>query len=629
MPHRASSILAGCLLLGPSFPVPLAASPQAPAAAAQRLEEAVLLRTFEEQGGVSHASGGRPELGPVLLARVVAADARTLRVGLTPSAFNADGSLRLEYDTAAAHNHARVEVSADGPFGVVDAATGEPLLAAGAGETVAFERSADGATIAVGGPGGFSARSPGPLGVRGSGEDVVLVVHSLRRINRLAPLVGGSFQTTPAPYRGELEVLRSEAEPARLRLVNVIDVEPYVAGVVVNEGLSSFHVEALRAQAVAARGYALANRGRFSTRGFDIDDSTLSQVYRGRSSETATALDAQQGTLGLVATRDGRLISALYSSSMGGHTEDNEWVFPAGGYPGDNADPALRGIHDSADPLAVDLSTEQGVLAFYSTSYPGAFEMSPGGGPLTSLHRWTRSRSATEVLARLKDGSRGWAVPASASVIDDITVLLRGASGRVMQIEVRGDWGRTVISGWSDLRALATLTGVTPGGTGSTSAPNSPSGFILTRDAAGRVSRVDFYGGGFGHNVGMSQYGSHGRALRGQDYSQILAGYYSGVTLSSAPVLLQPGGPAAALDLALPGGRATLRVETAGVTGLRLEVGLRRLRVEAGPSERLAFDLAGWLRPGVNRLRIAAEGEGAALVVVERDALPAPRGDRR
>jgi peptidoglycan hydrolase-like amidase len=441
--------------------------------------------------------------------------------------------------------------------------------------------------------------------------------------------VGGSFQLTPAPYRGELEVSRSEVDAARLRLVNVVDVEPYVAGVVVNEGLSTFHVEALKAQAVAARGYALANRGRFAGRGFDIDDSTLSQVYRGQASETEVALAAQQGTEGLVVTRDGRLVSALYSSSMGGHTESNEWVFPAGGYPGDNADPALRGIHDGSLPLAHDLTTEQGVLAFYSTVSGDAYEVAPGGGPITSLHRWTRARSAAELLARLKDDSRGWGVPSSASAILDITTTLRGVSGRAMQVEVRGDWGVTTIRGWSDLRALATLAGTTPGGTGAGSAPNSPSALTLTRDAAGRVSEAGFVGGGFGHNVGMSQYGAHGRALRGHDFSRILAEYYTGVALSSAPVVMPAGGPVAALELALPEGRATLVVENAGLAGLRIDVNGRTLRVRPRRTETVEADLTPWLRRGANRVRLAPEGvEGVAVVRVQPEPDARAKGRR-
>jgi peptidoglycan hydrolase-like amidase len=396
--------------------------------------------------------------------------------------------------------------------------------------------------------------------------------------------------------------------------------------VVVNEGLSSFHVEALKAQAVAARGYALANLGRFSGRGFDVDDSTLSQVYRGQSSETETALAAAQGTEGLVALHGGRILSALYSSSMGGRTEDNEWIFPSGGIPGSNADPALRGIHDAADPPRHDLSTEPGVLAFYGAVWPDAYEVHPATGqPLTAQHRWTRTRTAAELLARLKDPSRPWGVPASASRIDELRVLLRGSSGRAMQLLVRGDWGEATISGWSDLRALASLAGVTPGGTAESSAPNSPSTFTLVRDGSGAVARVTFYGGGFGHNVGMSQYGAQGRALRGQDFSQILASYYSGSQLGSAPMLLRSG---TSFTTRLRTGRvATLVVENQDLRALGIEIEGRSFVMPLRLGEERLVDLIDYVAAGATRVRLRPIGDGAAVAYIraEPDARERPR----
>ena len=498
----------------------------------QALEERAFFRTIEEQGGCSHDSGDRPELGPVLLDPAPSFAPQILRVGITPSSFDAAGNLVSEYLTSAAHNHTVVETTGTGFFDLLDPATGALLAVGWPGQGLAFARASLGGPIAITLKGVSLGSHPGPLRVRAA-DDSLLVVNSIRRLNRLLPPIGGVYQYTPAPYHGELAVYASEADPAKLRLANLVDIENYVPGVVVNESLGSFHREALRAQAITARGYALANIGRFNSRGFDIDDSTSSQVYRGQSSETAVALDAAKSTSGLVITRNDRLVSALYSSSMGGHTESNEYVFPVGGYPGTNPDPALRGIHDSADPLAVDLSTDAGVYTFYTTVYPGSSEVSPvTGNPLTSLHRWTRTRTAAELLSRLKES---FGVPSSAAVIDDIQITLRGASGRMMRAAIDGDWGQTTVSGWSDLRRLATLSGVTPGGTAATSAPNSPSTFVITRDGANRVASLVFYGGGFGHNVGMSQYGAQGRALRGQTAEQILQSYYSGVTVGPVP----------------------------------------------------------------------------------------------
>jgi peptidoglycan hydrolase-like amidase len=575
------------------------------------LEESVFLRTIEDQGGRSHASGERPELGPTHRSAVLVSDDTTVRVGLSPSSFTADGRLALEYDTAAAHNHAAVTLTATAAFDVVDLASGTVSVFE-AGDAVAFTGRAGAVVMSFGRL--ELGRFAGPLRARPSRGRGLMVVPSMRRIDRLAPLVNGAFQLTPPSYHGEMEV-RTGADAGRLRLVNVVEVEDYVPGVVVNESLASFHVEALRAQAITARGYALANRGRFADRGFDIDDSTLSQVYRGQTSETAAALEAARGSAGLVLTRGGRILSALYSSSMGGHTESNEYVFPAGGFPGTNADPALRGIHDSADPLPVDLATADGVLEFYSTVYPGAYEVDLGtGAPLTSLHRWTRTRSAAELLARLQES---FGVPRSAGRIAELRTVLRGASGRTMQVVVSGDWGAVTISGWSDLRRLATLAGVTPGGTSTASAPNSPSTYLVDRGGDGAVSAVTFVGGGFGHNVGMSQFGAQGRALRGQRAEEILSAYYSGVEVGTPPQLVSA---AASRQRFVGGAQAWLTVRGDGLPSLAFTLNGRRFELTLPPSGEVEVDLTAALVAGRNEIVYEPLGAGRAIAYVHRPA---------
>jgi SpoIID/LytB domain protein len=519
-------LVAGCLLGGG---VALAQEPALPAAK----EEALFFRMIEAQGGRSHAAGERPELGPVLARPLLAQPPpATFRVGLTPTAFDLSGAVIREYDTGPAHNHNSAALTATGPFELIEVATSTPFFQGAAGEEVTFVKA--GPLLAVSGPGGPLGSFAGAVRARPTDSVSLLIVNSIRRINRMVPLVGGNFQLTPPPYRGQLEVYPSEADATKVRIANILSFEQYVPGVVVNESIASFGIEALKAQAVTARGYAMANLGRFASRGFDIDDSTSSQVYRGQSSELKVALRATRQTANQVMTRNGLIVTALYSSSMGGHTEGNEYVFPTGGYPGTNVDPALRPRHDSQDPLAVDLTTEAGVTEFYTTVYPGSSEVSPtSGNPLTSLHRWTRTRTAAELLARLKES---FGVPASAAVVADMVTTLRGGSGRMMQVVVSGDWGSTTVQGWSDLRRLASVSGVTPGGTGATSAPNSPSVYQITRDGSGNVASVLFIGGGFGHNVGMSQYGAQGRALRGQTVQQILEGYYTGIVIGPPPI---------------------------------------------------------------------------------------------
>jgi peptidoglycan hydrolase-like amidase len=128
-------------------------------------------------------------------------------------------------------------------------------------------------------------------------------------------------------YRGDLEILAT-AEGS-LSLVNVLPIEEYLLGVVPNElGPDTFpELEALKAQAIAARTYVVRNLGQFEEEGFDICDTDLCQVYEGLETEHSLATQAVRETRGQIATYEGEPINALYSSTCGGRTEDAENVF--------------------------------------------------------------------------------------------------------------------------------------------------------------------------------------------------------------------------------------------------------------------------------------------------------------
>jgi stage II sporulation protein D len=126
------------------------------------------------------------------------------------------------------------------------------------------------------------------------------------------------------PFRGKIEVFANTR--GALTVVNVIGLEDYIRGVVPNE-LSYPAIEALKAQAIAARTYALKNRGQFAFDGYDLLPTTRSQVYRGLSSETPLTSRAVEETRGMIATYNGEPINALYTSTCGGRTEDAENIF--------------------------------------------------------------------------------------------------------------------------------------------------------------------------------------------------------------------------------------------------------------------------------------------------------------
>ncbi len=126
-----------------------------------------------------------------------------------------------------------------------------------------------------------------------------------------------------------------------MTVVNVVPLEEYLLGVVPSEfGLPQ--LEAQKAQAVAARTYAVANIGGYGNQGFDMVPTVWSQVYKGVSIETKMGTQAVQSTRGIVATYHGKPINALYTSTCGGRTENSENIF-------DKAEPYLRGVECSLE----------------------------------------------------------------------------------------------------------------------------------------------------------------------------------------------------------------------------------------------------------------------------------------
>jgi len=148
------------------------------------------------------------------------------------------------------------------------------------------------------------------------------------------------------PYRGILEV-RAGA-PGTVTVINVLNLEEYLRGVVPNElSPTAFaELEALKAQAVAARTYALRNMGQFAAKGYDICATPACQVYRGKSTENPLSDQAVEETRGMTAAYRGQLINALYTSTCGGHTEDGGNIFE-----GEEL-PYLRGVVCAPEQIA-------------------------------------------------------------------------------------------------------------------------------------------------------------------------------------------------------------------------------------------------------------------------------------
>ncbi len=138
----------------------------------------------------------------------------------------------------------------------------------------------------------------------------------------LRPDTEGFVSTKGKWYRGKLMI---KIMNGRLLVINDIDLESYIKGVVPSEMPAAWEYEALKAQAIAARSFALANLGKQAKHGYDLKDNTEDQAYGGASSETNRTNKAVDETHGLVLTYDMKIISAYYSASAGGMTNTQAW----------------------------------------------------------------------------------------------------------------------------------------------------------------------------------------------------------------------------------------------------------------------------------------------------------------
>ncbi|HEY9856857.1 MAG TPA: SpoIID/LytB domain-containing protein [Stenomitos sp.] len=314
-------------------------------------------------------------------------------------------------------------------------------------------------------------REAGGIGLFGRGGRLVVAGPWVRFVPRPGSGEIGLAFGGGRWYRGEIEV---RSAGSRLTVINRVPLEQYLYGVVPAEMNPRWSLEALKAQAVAARTYALAKLGQFNARGFDLKPTTENQVYRGAGVETSTSNMAVDQTLGQVLTRNGHVIAAYFHSSSGGYTETSAAVW---GEPR----PYLQAVPDY---------DQQSPRYLWQKNVPSAS---------------VRSGLAREGLA-IGDPVR-------------FEVLERSYSGRVHRIRVIGTGGERVVSGDVVRRAAglySTLFNVIGyGGSG------------------GRPAAFAFAGRGHGHGLGLSQWGAKALGERGYTYQQILAYYYPTTQLSS------------------------------------------------------------------------------------------------
>lgn len=279
---------------------------------------------------------------------------------------------------------------------------------------------------------------------------------------------GAFIEVNGIRYRGNLEVRRNGN--GRLLVINDLDLEAYLKGVIGAEVPGDWEMEALKAQAVASRTYALWQKRAAGGRPYHMLATVGSQVYLGVRGERPRALRALQETRGEVLLYRGDLIQAFYHASCGGHTEDASelWGVDA---------PYLKGV---------DCDCQQ----------------------ISTYGVWERRFTIAQILQALRrDGYRLGGISGVAS--GTIT-----SGGRVLDVQFRNAGGMLSVPAES-LRAVIGYS-------------RMPSIFF---EPELDDREVVFSGRGLGHGVGLCQWGAQEMAGRGFDYQAILAHYYPGTTI--------------------------------------------------------------------------------------------------
>jgi len=261
-------------------------------------------------------------------------------------------------------------------------------------------------------------------------------------------------------YRGETQLVNDGSD---LTVINRVELEDYLYSVVGGEMPTSWPIEALKAQAVAARSYALHESNRSGNRLYDLESTTASQVYKGIKSETRSTHEAVNSTEGQVLTYGGKPILAVFHSSSGGQTENVEdvWSRPL---------PYLKSVVD------------------YDQTAP--------------VFQWQKVLSGREIGYRL----------GNVGTVRSIIPQQVTPQGRIKRLQVVGDQGSKTISGQAFRSALDLRSTL----------------FQIN----GNRQRFVISGRGFGHGIGLSQWGANYLATQGANYRQILGHYYQNVKLS-------------------------------------------------------------------------------------------------
>ena len=334
-------------------------------------------------------------------------------------------------------------------------------------------------------------------------------------------------------YYGGFQYTRRDG--GDLTVVNILDMDDYICGVVPYEMSPSWPLEALKAQAVSARTYAASQLRKHDSSGFDLCNSTCCQAYLGVNVSAEDCEEAVRSTSGIYVTYEGEFADTYYHSCDGGATENSENVFY-------EAIPYLRGVQDpyesyvetgyehwsyvyTADEITWILQNKGYNCSRIVSVTPTYTEM----GNILSLRftdtagvNWTFSRSRASTILnsqtynRIIHSQRFTVTDANA---EDAPLCVNDSSGLLPETgSLYALDGSGQVSSVGEAGCITVITG-----SGTETLNLSGSGAAVTTE------RFLISGSGWGHNVGMSQYGAKAMAELGFTYDEILKFYFSGV----------------------------------------------------------------------------------------------------
>jgi len=292
----------------------------------------------------------------------------------------------------------------------------------------------------------------------------------------IEPGNSGKISVNGNEYRGSIFVRNKGGDSPSIEVINILDIEDYIRGTIRSEISPAWPQEAIKAHIVAARTYALYQMQNRKKEFFDVEANVLSQVYQGCAGEDSAADELIRATKGEFLTYRNEVAQVFYHSCCGGYTED------------------------SLDVWGISIPYLKSVRCPFCKDSPPFY--------------WERKFTSNEIQEMMKRNGL------NLGSIIKIWIKRTSRTGRIMKLGIRGTDGEEEITGERFRRIM-----------GYSVIPST----LFTIEQRSREEFI-FTGRGYGHGVGMCQWGARGMALSGYDYREILRYYYPGTKINRMDV---------------------------------------------------------------------------------------------